>query len=939
MNLIDSPSTLNNNIVLKSSINNFAGLNISLLNTRSLYPKFDEIKHLVSGVNLDILCFVETWLSDHISDAAIEIPGYTVLRKDRKVADKKWGGGICVYIKSTLTCKLIFKYCVRSLEAVLFEVKSGSFLILVVVIYKSRLGEFCDDFENILAEYTVKYNDVIICGDFNCDPNAKKSASKKFKRVLERFGCTCQNTEPTHFTKTSSSLLDLVITNTKSITFLNQISIGFSDHDFVFFSYDVNNCTPASSIIYRDFKNIDTTELILKCVSLPWNVLFTILEPNEKVNLLSGWLRGLFDEFVPCKRIFLKTTSPPWFNNSILSLIKLRNFIFNRWKRSRNVELYQEYKTIRNKTNNAIKNAKVQYFAKRLGATLPSKTFWNHLKSITGLSKRQIKFNNEFSADDLNDYFCNQQSAPPNTLDFKVTGICDSGFSFRNIDISDLTAVFISLKSNSTGMDGLPLKFIKILFPYIDCYILHVINSIITFSNFPLEWKHSKVIPIPKKKSTSCLSDYRPISLLPVLSKVLEKILQIQILQYLESNRMLSNYQSGYRANHSSITAVLNISDDIRRAIDDKQACTLVLLDFSKAFDKIDHQLLIKKLSNNFLFSSSASRLILSYLSDRCQTVELDSFVSSVRKIISGVPQGSVLGPFLFMMFINDLTHVINYCRYHMFADDLQIYKFCSLKDIPNCIEKVNQDIQSILLWSKTNKLDLNSTKTQCILIAASDRCTDNLPKIMVDGLEVKFSSTVNNLGIHLDKTLCWSFHVESICKRVTFLLRLLWTTTKYLNSKLRLQLVKTYILPHFLYGDIIMFDLQKQYLNYLQMMINSCIRYVVGLRKYDHISQHRDILFGCSFHDFYKFRVCLSMFKFLKYKKPYYILDKLEKLKSSRLQTIKIANNSTQLMNSSFFVRGISLWNSLPLEIKNCGTMASFRKKYFELQQSNGGV
>ena len=207
-----------------------------------------------------------------------------------------------------------------------------------------------------------------------------------------------------------------------------------------------------------------------------------------------------------------------------------------------------------------------------------------------------------------------------------------------------------------------------------------------------------------EKKCTTHLSDFRPISLLPVLSKVLEKILQTQILDYLQSHKLLSNFQSAYRSYHSTSTALLNISDDIRRAINEKLVCILVLLDFSKAFDKIDHQLLIKKLSDKFVFSSSALRLIFSYLNDRCQTVFIESSVSNTCKTGSGVPQGSVLGPFLFMMFINDLPEVINNCKYHLFADDLQIYKFCKASDLSNSVVAVNQNIQLISQWSSINK-------------------------------------------------------------------------------------------------------------------------------------------------------------------------------------------------------------------------------------------
>ena len=187
-------------------------------------------------------------------------------------------------------------------------------------------------------------------------------------------------------------------------------------------------------------------------------------------------------------------------------------------------------------------------------------------------------------------------------------------------------------------------------------------------------------------------------------------------------------------------------------------------------------------------------------------------------------------------------------------------------------------------------------------------------------------------MGILFDNTLCWRYHVDCISKRIIFLLRMLWTTTKHFNDKLRLQLVKSFILPHLLYGDIVIFGMQNQYFQDLQMVFNSCIRYVMRLRKYDHISQYANLICGCSLYDLYKFRVCLSIFKFLKYKQPSYIVSKMELLQSKRLQMIKPANNVTTLMNSSFFVKGISLWNSLsPIDLRILGTTASFRKKYFE--------
>jgi retron-type reverse transcriptase len=226
------------------------------------------------------------------------------------------------------------------------------------------------------------------------------------------------------------------------------------------------------------------------------------------------------------------------------------------------------------------------------------------------------------------------------------------------------------------GADGIPISFVRLSFPVTLKYLAHIVNTALTKSIFPKAWKMAYLLPVGKISRPVELHDYRPISILPCLSKVLEKITKNQILTHIDKFNLLHRFQSGFREGHSTTTALAKIIDDFSSYVANGMVSLLVLLDFSKAFDSVDHGILLDKLFKQFNFSSPSIRLLASYLTDRYQIVKLNEKLSEPSCLISGVPQGSILGPILFSMFINDIANSLTSVKFHLFADDVQIKSF-----------------------------------------------------------------------------------------------------------------------------------------------------------------------------------------------------------------------------------------------------------------------
>ena len=490
--------------------------------------------------------------------------------------------------------------------------------------------------------------------------------------------------------------------------------------------------------------------------------------------------------------------------------------------------------------------------------------------------------------------------------------------------------------SKATGTDMIGPRLLKLAAPYIVDEICFICNHSITNSVFPSKWKDAKVAPLHKSGPHEELNNYRPISVLPILSKVLEKHVHDSLSNFLHQHELLYRTQSGFRAGHSCETALVNMVDSWLNAIDNSKLIGIVLVDFKKAFDLVDHQILKNKLKV-YGINDEALRWFDNYLSNRRQQVMINNCKSNFQSISCGVPQGSILGPLLFLLFINDLPLYTRNVHTDLYADDTTLY------DMQDSMKQIENNLQSALnnlhVWCKENGMILNSSKTKVMLVTSSQK----RQRLERDVLDLKFNNdTLNSisndkiLGVFVDNNLAWTDHTKHLTKKIASNIWLLSKIKRYLSKDHRVQFYKSYIQPHIDFCSIVWGSSSESNKLKIFKLQNRACKVILDYNVND-LSEDMKSLKIMSIYDRLYLRKAKFMFKVYSNEVPSYISENFS-LRSNVNTSIHLRSMSagcfvppkprTEYFKHSMRYSGCLVWNNLPDEVRNAPTIDSFHNR-----------
>lgn len=928
------------NVVLRSAFrtqlsDSTSQLNICHINGGSIVSKMDQIRNILLNTDTHILAVGETWLKSYHPAKDFKIDSFKLYRNDRELRSC---GGVCIFIKDHLRCRIVAESessgpNKTGTEFLFLEVVCPTKKILFGVVYKAPDVDELDVVTDLLSRLAPQFNEIIVTGDFNEDILKNNTRTQRFCGIIHQHSMSILNTTcATHFPpNTSPTLLDLFLVSSPcNVLRCSQVNApGISRHDFIFISYKFQ--VHGNKVkCKRHLNNINVNSLLEDASALPWSDLLQIADVNETFDKLTNMIFGLLDDHAPLRTQKVTKIGQPWFSNVVYKALIERDIAYRCWIRYKTEESHRSFKILRNKAVLEIRRAKYRYCLPRLDWRLGSRNIWRNLRALNVVASRDSA-PPPFTCEEFNQHLLNNSPTsfdrslpeqPPSSSHNADTTL----FKFHQITEDEFVNAIHMVKSDAVGLDNIPLSFIKLLLPVVGEIITKIFNKGICTSTFPDIWKSAKVLPVAKSFRSKTCAEYRPISILPSLSKVFEIILKNQIMDHINKNSLLFENQSGFRTDHSAQTAVLQVTQLIRQAFEQHKISVLILLDFSKAFDTVHHNILCSKLTTQFNFSQSAVKLIKSYLSDRLQSVWIDEVCSTPLPVTAGVPQGSVLGPILFSLFINDLPKVLRMSQCHLYADDVQLLAHRDPKDLVEFIGDFNLELAAVSEWAKLNHLTLNASKTQAILLTNNPKLDLAIPNVILDGKSVPFADSVTDLGFTLTRNLSWNEDATNVAAKIFGGLRSLWSHQRNLPLKTRVNLVKTLLMPHFCYGSVVYAKLSVAAEKTLQRAFNACIRFVSGLRRYEGTSEHQNVILGCGLHQYMEYRTCLFMFKLLQSGQPDYLLRHLKRGMSSRTGNIVIPFHKTSNMGSSFFVHGVSVWNSLPLDIRDRRSIWSFK-------------
>lgn len=964
LNVLDKSSLDVTNVLLTNSINfeySKKGIHVACINIQHLLPKRDEIRlHLGGNNSSDIFGLVETFLTAEVSESDISIPNFSIERRDRL---HKKGGGIVIYLKENVPYKRRYDLETDGIESIWVEIKPDyvkPFLLNFVYRPPSSKAAWVHLFELQLDQIDSIGLETHILGDFNLDTfldcNEWKFHSTQWSDLVSNHGLKQLIKSPTRITKTSSTLIDHIYTNRAEL--ISEVLVpcySISDHFPIAFTRSTQENVLKRGhhkvIRYRCFKNFDKMLFCHDLAASDLWVIDTISEPNQSLQTFYDILNAILNKHAPVKLKRVKhETKPPWITDEVLAAIKMRDYLHKNKR-------FDDYKKMRNTVSHMIKEKRRQYISDAIESNKSTTILWKQLKYLAGTEKGYLKSSpipkslmigdtcltdKPSIINELNRHFVNISNLVQKTAfvpdAFKgLKSMLNDKLKYATFDINYISAYSVSKFINdlnehkSTGLDGIGPKLLRLCVDYISLPLAKIINTCIRSGIFPNSLKHAAVIPIYKGGDKNDPNNYRPISILPTISKIFERHISKQLHEYFGKFHIIHKTQSGFRHGHSCQTALTHLIDTWLHDVDSGKYVGTVFLDLRKAFDLVDHEILLHKLEL-YHFSPKTVKFFASYLSNRTQLIKDNNIQSHDLPIKTGVPQGSILGPLLFLLYINDITSVSNTGHTDMYADDTTLYE--SSLNLQLVEHNLQERLCSVENWCKVNNMALHPAKTKCMIIASKPKLKKAVPlNLSLNDIAIENVSTHTVLGVDVDNALTWKTHINKVRKRLNSKIALLQRISYALNHDMKIKFYNAYVQPVFDYCCSIWGSgsyAQRTMVKYQKRFARIILNIPSTLNNRQSIIDDMNWL---SFPRRFEYYIAVMVHKSKSNSLPEYIFDlinfaanptyNLRSITRHELQSVKMR---TSYMTSSFKYQSRKIWNSIPITLRNITNHSAFK-------------
>lgn len=884
-----------------------------------------------------LLC-TETRTTHEIRDNEISLVGYDIIRCD---SHTRHTGGSLIFVKKTLKYIVVLNESFENnVWCISIDILKGELKGNYTVIYHSPSTSDSKFLEivSVICDKTINLSkSCLIVGDFNIDMSKQSTYSKKLNQLFQSYGLQQIVNFYTRITTTSNTIIDLVITNNQKYKAQCLNSQRISDHETIEIKLEIVpkaiQIETRNVISWTDYSKESLQYILSAC---DWSNFYRA-DINVKLNLLCNVIENGVSQLVTNKSVKCQLKNK-WYTNE-LKVLHRKKIELNIKAKLTNLDTdFDIYKQARNIYNNQIKYTKNLYFQEQiLKYSGDQKKLWKCLNGIisnkSSQSVNSVIFNDEVCTNDLeiasnfNNYFVNSVADIYNSIgpsDFvsnvnnvNIVAISDQ-FEFKAVNVEYVKTILNSFKDKVNKDDLITTRVLKDAFDIIGYFLVSIINCSFNECIVPVRWKCSKVVPVPKVKNTKNANEFRPINVLSIHEKIIEKVAYKQLAEYIKSKNILIDMQSGFRDQHSCETALNFVLASWKENMQKRQQTVAVFLDFKRAFETLDRSKLVAKLEKMGL-SDKALQWIHDYLSDRYQYTHFNGVNSTAKLNTLGVPQGSVLGPLLFLLYINDIGTCLKQVKLHLFADDTLLTISTPLLD--DSISIMNQELVMLSKWLKHNKLKLNTSKTKCMIIGTTKAVEEN--HIFIDGEEIERVDQLKYLGVIIDSRLKFTEHIDYIEKKLASKIGCMYRASNKLTFLSKITIYRSTVVPHFQYCSSVLFLANETDLRRLQVQQNKIMRLTLKCKRDTSINVMLSRLQWLSVRQLIYFNVLLLVYKMQNNLVPNYLCSNLKHVyecNSFNLRNsndIRLQNFTKSITQNNLFYKGIKLYNDLPVTIK----------------------